>query len=118
MRWPGNVPDAMRDASIQPSRDWIGWRPIPSTVTDQDLNGLESETGLKYPPLYREFLEHKHFVGLTDFGVRFERHIIGVWQDTLRKAYFHSWPRELIVDRGVAHVGRDIFDCGHDHVGK
>ena len=113
MRWPGKLPDAMRDESIPTSNDWIGWRPIPSTVTPQDLNGLEKETGLKYPPLYREFLQYKHFVGLTEFGVRFERHLIGAWQETLRKAYFRCWPRELVVDRGLLPFGSEsLMDAG------
>lgn len=113
MRWPGKIPDEMRDASISPSDDWIGWRPIPSTVTDQDLNGLENDTGLKYPPVYRDFLQYQHFVGLTEFGLRFERHLIGAWQKTLRKAYFGSWPREFLIDRGLLPFGSEsLMDAG------
>ena len=113
MRWPGTIPDAMRDGSIPPSNDWIGWRPIPSTVTDQHLDALVKETGLRYPPLYREFLQYKHFVHLTETGVRFERHLIGAWRETLREAYFHSWPRERILDRGLLSFGSDsLMDAG------
>ena len=53
MRRPGHLPDQMRDPSIPPSDDWIGWKTIPSTVADSDLDGLERETGLAFPPLYR-----------------------------------------------------------------
>ena len=74
MRWPGKLPEPMRDASIPSSKDWVGWKPISSTVTDADLDALERETGLAFPPLYRDFLQDRHFVSLTETGVRFERH--------------------------------------------
>jgi hypothetical protein len=113
MRWPGAIPDPMRDDSISPSNDWKGWRPISSTVTDQELDGLEKETGLKYPRAYREFLQYQHFVGLTEFGLRFYRHLIGTWRDTLRKKYFHPWSRERMLDRGLLSFGSESFmDAG------
>ena len=65
----------MRDDSISPSGDWVGWREIVSTVTDADLNTLERETGLNFPPMYRDFLRYRHFVELSEVGVRFERHL-------------------------------------------
>lgn len=109
MRWPGKLPDAMRDDSISPSDDWIGWKAIPSTVTDADLNALERETGLPFPPLYREFLRYRHFVDLTEVGVRFERHLSNDWAKVLRKAYFHSWPRERILDVGLLPFGSEAY---------
>lgn len=39
------------------------------------LDALERETGLAFPPLYRDFLQYQHFVDLTEVGVRFERHL-------------------------------------------
>jgi hypothetical protein len=113
MRWPGPVPEPMRDASIPPCDDWIGWRPTPSTVTAPDLDGLESETGLAFPPLYRDFLQYRHFVELIEAGVRFERHLCHDWRDTLRKKYFRSWPRERILDVGLLPFGDESFmDAG------
>lgn len=113
MRWPGKLPDLMRDSSITPSEDWVGWRPIPSTVTDADLDALERETGLAFPPLYRDFLRYRHFVDLTEVGVRFERHLCHDWRETLRKAYLRSWPRELVLDVGLLPFGDESFmDAG------
>ena len=113
MRWPGRIPDSMRDPSIPPSNDWIGWQPVPSTVTDQDLDELEAETGLKYPAPYREFLQYEHFVGLTELAIRFERHLIGAWRETLKNVYFRSWPRERIADRGLLPFGSEsLMDAG------
>ena len=113
MRWPGKLPEPMLDPSIPPSNDWVGWQPIASTVMDADLDLLERETGLAFPPLYRDFLKYRHFVDLTETGVRFERHLCHRWQETLRKAYFHSWPRERILDVGLLPFGDEaLMDAG------
>jgi len=113
MRWPGKLPEPMRDASIPSSKDWVGWKPISSTVTDADLDALERETGLAFPPLYRDFLQDRHFVSLTETGVRFERHLCHDWRETLRKAYFRSWPREQILDVGLLPFGDEaLMDAG------
>jgi len=113
MRWPGKLPEPMLDPSVPPSNDWVGWQPIASTVMDADLDLLERETGLAFPPLYRDFLKYRHFVDLTETGVRFERHLCHRWQETLRKAYFHSWPRERILDVGLLPFGDEaLMDAG------
>lgn len=113
MRWPGTLPDSMRDDSIPPSDDWVGWKAIPSTVTEAGLNALERETGLQYPPLYRDFLRYCHFVSLTEVGVRFERHLSDDWSTVLRNAYFHSWPRQGILDVGLLPFGSQAqMDAG------
>ena len=113
MRWPGKLPEPMRDTSIPSSRDWVGWRPVPSTVTDAELNELEEETGLAFPPLYRDFLQYQHFAELTETGLRFERHLCDDWRETLRKAYFHSWPKENILDAGLLPFGDEaLMDAG------
>ena len=90
MRWPGKVPDQMNDSSIAPSNDWVGWRAITSTVTDTDLDALEHQTALAFPSLYRDFLKYRHFIGLTEKGVRFARNLPGDWRETLRTIYFRS----------------------------
>lgn len=113
MRCPCKLPEPMRDVSIPPSQDWVGWQPIPSRVTDLELDSLERETGLPFPPLYREFLKYQHFVALTEDGVRFEPHLCHNWQETLREAYFRSWPRECILDVGLLPFGDEaLMDAG------
>ena len=113
MRVPGKLPKAMLDASIRPMDDSIGWKPIPSTVTDADLDALEREIGLVFPPLYRDFLQYRHFVELTGPAVRFEEHMCHNWQETLRKAYFQSWPRERLLDVGLLPFGSEgMMDAG------
>ena len=53
---PLNVPLEMRDQSISVESDWVGWKPIPSTVTDADVAELEEMAGGTFPPAYRAFL--------------------------------------------------------------
>jgi len=113
MRWPGRLPDEMRDPSVVPSSGWVGWRAIPSTVGDADLDALERETKLAFPPLYREFLKYRHFVTLTERGLRFERHLNQGWRENLRRIYFASWPRARIVDIGLLPFGSESqMDAG------
>jgi hypothetical protein len=113
MRWPGKLPDSMRDDSIPPLDDWVGWKAIPSTVTEADLDALERETGLPFTPLYRDFLRYRHFVDLTEVGLRFECHLSNDWSKVLRKQYFHSWPRERILDVGLLPFGSEAqMDAG------
>lgn len=85
MRVPADVPIEMRDNSIEPNDDWIGWKIIPSTVTNQHLNDLEERLGLVYPPIYRQFLQSYHFYEL--WYLRFQEHLIHSWQDDLIQLY-------------------------------
>ena len=113
LRWPGALPESMRDSSITPSNDWIGWRPIPSSITDGELDTLEQETGLAFPLLYRDLLQYCHFVSLTEIGVRFEPHLCHNWRETLCRAYFRSWPRERVLDVGLLPFGSEaLMDAG------
>jgi len=111
MRVPAKVPNEMRDGSIPARGDWIGWQAIPSTVTSEDLDVLESELGLVFPPLYRDFLQYMHFFGLTEFGVRFEQHLPGEWIKKLRRLY--SWYREQITRMHLLPIGDEsMMDAG------
>lgn len=111
MMSPGKLPEAMRDRSIPPANDWIGWKAIPTTISDADLDALEREAGLEFPPLYRDFLRYRHFVELTETGVRFERHISDEWQATLRELY--SYSRKYMLDVGLLPFGSECYmDAG------
>ena len=113
MFWPGKLPEAMRDPVIPATCDAVAWKPIASTVTDLELDDLEREIGLAFPPLYRDFLKYLHFVNLTETGIRFEPHLCDSWRDTLHTVYFKSWPRERILDIGLLPFGDESFmDAG------
>jgi hypothetical protein len=57
------MPEEMRDPSLDHD-DWLGWRPIASTVTDEDLDRLEQRIDLAYPPPFcRQLLEDARVFG-------------------------------------------------------
>ena len=82
-----SMPAGMRDPDNPPMDDWLAWKPIQSTVTDDDINDLHAHFGGELPTSYIAFLKHVHFYDLTERGVRFERHIVGEWKKRLIDRY-------------------------------
>jgi hypothetical protein len=110
MRLPlRDMPEEMRDRTIPDSKDWIGWKPVPSTVTEEQLDELEREIGLAFPPPYRRFLRTSHFYELTEVGVRFERHPVRSWRAELVHLYEEVWWPERIIGRGLIPFGSETF---------
>lgn len=109
--WPGTPPQTMW-AGERNSDGWRAWHPMPSTVTPPELDELETEHGLPYPPIYRRFLEYLHFVDLQAFGLEFERHLPGEWQATLRNLY-RAFDPQRIVKVGLLPFGSErLADAG------
>lgn len=106
MTFPG-VAEEMKDESKKGGK-WDVWKPVPSTVTDEDLNEFEAKLGLKYPPAYRQFLKTSHFYGLTEIGVDFGRHPIDTWKEVLGDLYQNGMP-ERIIRAGYLPFGRECF---------
>jgi hypothetical protein len=72
------VPPGMIDNSRPPrfeNEGYVRWKPIKSTITDDDINLLETKIGFKLPVSYRYFLQHVHFIelGLGDHPIDFFR---------------------------------------------
>jgi hypothetical protein len=113
LRSSGHVPADMVDPDQQVRGDWVPWRPIPSQVTDADLDELEAGLGLKYPRLYRELLKNVHYVMLTEFGVRFFGHESDSWRAELENAYRYAWKPMRIVGAGLIPFGSEcLLDAG------
>ncbi|MNW25743.1 hypothetical protein D3C74_24930 [compost metagenome] len=57
-----DVPDEMKvqDGTMSSDQDWARWRIIPSTVTQEDIAGLEQEFGLTFPTWYQAFISTYH----------------------------------------------------------
>ncbi|MDO7888220.1 SMI1/KNR4 family protein [Hymenobacter cheonanensis] len=92
--------------------NWIPWKPIPSTVTERDIQELEDSIGLRYPDLYKEFLRYKHFYEFwSEQEINFFRHGIYEWKDTLLKAYFASWDPTKLIEKGYIYLA-DYSDWG------
>ena len=80
-----DMPEEMRDHAVPQQDDWIAWKIVPSTVSDADLDELETGVGLAFPPLYRRFLQSYHFYELVGLG--FCRHPAHTWRDELTTLY-------------------------------
>jgi hypothetical protein len=106
MRLPDpRMPLEMYDSTRATRQDWKPWKPIASTVTDEDLDDLEARTGLKFPPLYRAFLQYKHFYELPGGWIWFEKHLPGRWKEDLLRLYFDSWDPDDIIHAGLIPFG-------------
>lgn len=63
----GGVPARMQAGPEQDG--WVRWQLLPSEVTEEDLNQLERELGVSFPPLFRGFLStYYHFFGAITGG--------------------------------------------------
>ena len=107
-----NVPKEMRDDSITPQDDWVGWKAMPSTVTERDLDSIEQEINLRFPPAYRIFLRYKHFCELGG-PIRFFPHPIHTWKKILFDNYRVSWEPERIIGVGLIPFAEEtLMDAG------
>ena len=114
------MPVEMQDQTRAAESDWIPWKPIPSTVTEQDVQELEGKMKLRYPDLYKALLCHKHFYEFwPEREVNFFSHGIYEWKDTLLRAYFNAWDPAKLIARGYvcfadySDWGIICFDTNH-----
>jgi hypothetical protein len=104
------LPVEMLDQTVKSQSGWKGRKPIPSTVSEADLDQLEKEIKLAYPPPYRDFLRHMHFCELWG-PIRWEPHIIHEWQAALRKIY--AVDRQKMVGAGlIPFASEEYMDAG------
>ena len=87
---PLEEPDrAMWREDADPDEEWKVWKMIPSTVTDQDIEKLETDIGAKLPRCLRAFLTvyHHYFdgpVGVNPISAPFEA-VRNAWNPLLVK---------------------------------
>ena len=103
------MPPAMRDDAVAPENDWLAWKPVPSTVTDEELDALQRAHSVKLPPLYRSLLRYVHFHELAG-SVRFEPHPVDGWQREFAALYR---PYRELIQRGLVPFGSETkMDAG------
>ena len=118
------MPVEMRDETRPVVDGETPWKPIPSTVTERDLEELEEQITLRYPALYKEFLRYQHFYELwPEKEITFFPHGIYAWKDRLLDAYFNSWDPTNLIERGYIYFadysdwGIVCFDTNHQRPG-
>jgi hypothetical protein len=51
----GGVPPEMFDGDVD-DEGWVAWKMLPSTLSLDDVSGLETELAIEFPPLFRAYL--------------------------------------------------------------
>ena len=51
----GGVPPEMFDGDVD-DEGWVAWKMLPSTLSLDDVVGLETEFTVEFPPLFRAYL--------------------------------------------------------------
>ena len=77
------------------------WKPIESSVTQEQIKELEKEFNTKFPSLYKQLLLHKHFIELHIGQVSIFSHPSEGWQNRLRKRVLDGWPKEDLIEKGL-----------------
>ena len=112
MRPDPNMPDEMLDSFGKFSDDWKPWKAIPSTVTDSEIEEVESRIGHKLPNSFKSFLKYKHFYELkTNDSYEPFQHLIYKWQNEFYERNFNEDLREFMLDKGYIWFG-DFQDWG------
>ena len=97
---PGNVPFEMRDPLYSKKEDWIHWKPIQSTVTDQEITQLEVLANCEFPLSFVAFLKYKHFYDLdlpNGELVTFYKHPIDKWIDEFIQMCSYDWVQQDLI---------------------
>lgn len=97
---PVKIEPLMADVDQEADEEWRTWLPIPSRVTDEEIEEIESRIGHKFPQSYRRFLKHKHFYQLDISECSFCPHPVHTWRGSLSAMIFDGYPREFLVEKG------------------
>ena len=95
---PGIIP---LDMTILKNNDgWTQWKPIPSTVTDEQLNEIQNTIGATFPKQFVTLLKHRHFIELQIGEISLASHPSDFWRLSLSNMAFDTWPKEWLIDKG------------------
>ncbi|GEP90002.1 SMI1 / KNR4 family (SUKH-1) [Chitinophaga terrae (ex Kim and Jung 2007)] len=97
---PIEIDPAMAGPVNEDDDDWNTWLPIPSTVTDAEIEDFEKQLGHKLPGDYKTFLKHRHFYELQIGEVSFCSHPVNTWRADLAEKIFEGYPTKYLLDKG------------------
>lgn len=105
---PGDIDPAM--AGPKTAEGWTFWYPIPSRVTNEEIQDFEMQIGHNFPADYKRYLKHKHFYDLQIAEATFN-HPVNTWRRAHVKMIYEGYPREFLIDRGYLPIA-DWSDWG------
>src|SRR5690606_34546795 len=92
--------------------EWQPWQPIPSTVTDDDIEWLQRRVSVPLPGAYLALLRHKHFLNLQVEPVRFFRFIPELWRESFEEEY-SGWDPDAVLAARLIPFGHECMaDAG------
>jgi hypothetical protein len=123
MQEPLDVPEAMIDFTRQPNNNWVPWKAIASTLTEDDIRELEQELGIPFPQLYVDFLQYRHFYSLDDAkGISFMSHPVRDWKTALLDLYGYMLEPSTLIRQGYipfaynSEMGHICFDTSQREI--
>lgn len=96
------VPLEMQVGAVD-SEGWVQWRVLPSTLNENEVVALESEFGVKFPPLYRAYLLARFHMFDQVRSRRYDQQII--MKDT-------PAGKPLMSIHGLLSAWRSLIDAG------
>ncbi|MFK8006055.1 MAG: SMI1/KNR4 family protein [Saprospiraceae bacterium] len=107
------VPKEMIDLSLETEEDYIGWKAIPSQITDKELLEFEEELNCKLPNSYKHFLQYKYFMELhlQDVAIRLHHFFPKSKLEKLEKMNLDSSFSKEILRKGYFYFA-DFYDFG------
>ena len=94
------IPSEMVDKGELEDIENTYWKPIDSTLGDDDISAFESVLGHRLPLSYIIFLKHKHFFNLDIGSCWFCPHPLNYWSKPLHEMIFDGWPKDWLLDKG------------------
>ncbi len=122
------IPSDMVDTSrtLEDDDEYLVWKPIPSTVNENQLQELEAFLGHPLPPSYRGFLQKLHFLEFyldqnsLSFFPSFPGQLNSGFEDIINGYYDNLPPRGYLPfanygDWGVACFDANVAAAGHEY---
>lgn len=109
-----NFPKEMIDESIEcEDEGYFGWKPIPSTISDDEIVQLESDLNCQLPKSYKSFLQYLYFEELyfEDPAIRFPKNLPNKSLQSLKEKNLEYHDPEMIIDKGYFYFA-DFDDYG------
>ena len=111
-----DVPAAMKDGASEAGDPFVKWKPIPSQVTEENIQQLEKLMKHPLPVSYKTLLQYQHFVEMTvgEEEVSFFRNLPNNWLNELRETIVDYDEFGGLLDRHllpIADFGEDGVVC-------
>lgn len=80
------------------------WKAIDGTITDNDIEKLESDLEITFPDSYKEYLRYKHFYTIfLDNDIRLYPKPLGSWDQVLKENNVAM--KEVLLNHGYLGIG-------------